>query len=91
MSFSNDACSIMVKRMKEAEDGQYIILFMSDNLFMCCKHEGKVHWASFDVSKMEGSHDERDIKDIIRMIYAPYQIDESDADYIDSLQKITLI
>lgn len=38
------------------------ILFMSDNLFVSYKDaDGRIHWGSFDVSKMEGAHNRQDI------------------------------
>lgn len=46
---------------------------MSDNLFVFNKIDGKIQWGSFDVSKMEGSHDVRDIMSIITKTFAPYK------------------
>lgn len=46
---------------------------MSDNLFVFNNAGGTVKWASFDVSKMEGSHDRRDLRDIVDLTFKPYK------------------
>lgn len=76
MSFSDDGASKLVRFLKSLEEGDFFILFMSDNLFTAENVGGKVVWGSFDVSKMEGSHDERDIEQIIDETFSPYDTSE---------------
>jgi hypothetical protein len=61
---------------------------MSDNVFAFNKKDGKVRWGSFDVSKMEGSHDETDIQQIINLTYSAF---DGDSELISTLKDITLV
>lgn len=91
MSFANGGASKIVASLLNMKDGNHGIYFMSDNLFVFNKLNGVVKWGSFDVSKMEGSHDERDLSDIINMTYDPYKNKDEVARQIQVLKAITLI
>jgi len=62
MSFAHNACEKIIKTLLNLKEGDHGIYFMSDNLFVFNRIGGKVQWGSFDVSKMEGSHDTKDLK-----------------------------
>jgi hypothetical protein len=65
MSFSDDFASRFIRLLRSIKVGEIIILFMSDNLFVAENVDGKVGWGSFDVSKMEGAHDSKDIESYV--------------------------
>jgi len=75
-SMTNNFYHKLYLKMKEMKDRQSMIMFMSDNLWICSKNDDQVTWISLDGEKMECSHDDEDAR-----IYQEYilgQFEETD-------------
>lgn len=82
--------SKLYKASVTAPEDSIEILFMSDNLFVAYKDaNGCIHWGSFDVSKMEGAHDRKDVEGYIDLTFSSYRFSDGDEKFIHALKRLS--